>query len=393
MHEAADRLGAHHFLPKPILPEVLRRLLVTLTGNTVYERTGRFYNLVNADPDTDLNGMRVLLVEDNPINQQLAVELMESRGIEVEVAINGQEALDKLEAVEPDHYHAVLMDLQMPVMDGYEATRRLRADPRYFTLPVVAMTAHAMIEERERCQAIGMNDHLSKPIEPDEFYTMLARYYTVAVAKPSTSPAVPGDDTTPPNIPGLDTASGLRRAGNNRKLYSQMLSRFAGDYAGYGQTFARHFADAEWVEAERLAHTLKGLAGTLGANEVQSPAGELETACKARQAEAATAALNALKPLLTPLINTLQQHYTEHTAASTEAATTAHPGKLPDCLPQLLRLLGEGDSEAIDLWEKHHKEFASALSPQVAQRISTSLQNFEFDAAQALLDDIVRDPL
>jgi len=393
IHEAAERLGAQHFLPKPVLPEALRKLLNTLTGNTADERSGSHESRI----DANLNGMRVLLVEDNPINQQLAVELMESRGIEVRVANNGQEALDQLATVAPDHYHAVFMDLQMPVMDGYEATRRLRADPRYFALPLIAMTAHAMVEERERCLALGMNGHLSKPIEPDDFYAMLALYYTApASARPPLPNPLPqageGDKDSLRefhiNIAGLDSVGGLRRAGNNQKLYRQMLAMFANDYADCDQTFAHCFATAQWAEAERLAHTLKGLACTLGAKEVQVPAGDLEAACKERQSEAASAALAALLPHLTPLLGALRQHFAEQLAAAEPSAAAAQPGKLPDCLPQLRQLLSEGDSDAVDLWEKHHQEFANALSPQAVQRIGTALQNFEFDTAQALLAEL-----
>ncbi len=406
MHEAADRLGAQHFLPKPVLPDALRQLLNTLTGHNADEHSGH----APSDPDADLNGMRVLLVEDNPINQQLAVELMESRGINVAVTNNGQEALDQLAAVDANHFHVVLMDLQMPVMDGYEATRRLRADPRYFSLPLVAMTAHAMIEERERCQALGMNGHLSKPIEPDDFYTMLALYYTepatltgaVAVAMPLASTTAPTAHPTPPlpTFDGLDSAGGLRRTGNKHALYRQLLTRFASDYGDYQNTFADYLTRAQWEEAERLAHTLKGLAGTLGAKHVPLLAGALEAASKAHQAEAAAAALAALIPELTPLLAALQQFFDaeqapELTAVEPEHAATNTPdpsGKLPDCLPQLWQLLNEGDSDAIDLWEKYHKEFAHVLSPQVVQRIGTALQNFEFDAAQALLAHLAAAP-
>jgi signal transduction histidine kinase/DNA-binding response OmpR family regulator len=390
MHEAADRLGAQHFLPKPVLPEALRRLLNTLTGNTLDAHGGS----LAGDSEANLNGMRVLLVEDNPINQQLAVELMESRGVTVTVANNGQEALERLAAVAADHFQVVFMDLQMPVMDGYEATRRLRADPRYFSLPLVAMTAHAMVEERERCQALGMNGHLSKPIEPEDLYATLARYYrapseaTKVAASTGTSSAT--EEFPPlPEIAGLDSASGLRRAGGKEKLYRHMLAMFANDFADCAALFAGHLAQGEWSEAERLAHTLKGLAGTLGASTVSPLAGELETACKARQAEAAAAALAALTPPLTPLLTALRQHFAETAAASpAPAGSEAGPAQLPDCLPRLRQLLGEGDSDAIDLWEKHQQEFARALSPQVAQRIGTALQNFEFDTALQLLAEL-----
>jgi two-component system sensor histidine kinase/response regulator len=413
MHETANRLGVRHFLSKPVLPEALRKLLNTLTGNAAEELGSHDSRII-----ANLNGMRVLLVEDNLINQQLAIELMECRGIEVAVANNGQEALDQLAAVAPDHYHVVLMDLQMPVMDGYEATRRLRVDARYFSLPLVAMTAHAMIEERERCQALGMNGHISKPIEPEDLYATLARYYTAPEEQPQPSPLsqrergftstsakgatlLPspsggraGDEgglQLPPGVTAiLDTANGLRRAGGNKKLYLQMLSMFASEYADYSQTFEVYLANAEWEEAERLAHTLKGLAGTLGSGEVQIQAGKLEVSCKSKQADAAATELATLTLLLTPLLNALQQHFAEEQTAATEAASagTAQPEKLPDCLPQLLQLLSEGDSYAIDLWEKHHQEFAGALPAQLTHRIALALQNFEFDTAKTLLEEL-----
>lgn len=386
MREAAARFGVRHFLTKPVLPQALRKLLNTLVDKTANERSGSYDDRINAD----LSGMRVLLVDDNQINQLLAVELMESRGIEVVVANNGQEALDQLAAVAPDHYHVVLMDLQMPVMDGYEAIRRLRADSRYSSLSLVVMTTDAMIDERERYEALGMNGRLGKLVEPDEFYATLACYYngTNAIKNEASQ-----DDGTQqlPNIAGLNALSGLRYAGNMPKLYRQMLDMFAGDFAGSSETLAGYLANAQWDKAERLAHTLKGLAGTIGANDVQLSAAKLESASKERQAEAAATALDVLTSLLTPLLAALQQYFAEGQAVEStvaEFAEAAQSANLPDCLPQLLQLLAEGDSDAIDLWENHHKEFACVLSPQTTQRIGTALQNFDFDAAQALLAEL-----
>ncbi len=393
VREAAAHLGVQHVLSKPVLPQALRKLFSSLAGNAATDKCSESLDgCVNAD----LNGMRVLLVEDNLINQQLAIELMETRGIEVTVANNGQEALDQLAAVAPDYYHAVLMDLQMPVMDGYEATRQLRADSRYASLPLVAMTAHAMVDERDRCEALGMNGHLGKPIEPDEFYTTLARYYAGSntASEDALQSARSDEDGTLklPNIAGLDALSGLRYAGNMHKLYRQMLDMFAGDFADSSATLAGYLANAHWDEAERLAHTLKGLAGTIGANEVQLAAAKLEAASKGRQTEAATDALVVLTSLLMPLLAGLQQYFAEEKAVEEAVDATfaeeVGSNKLPDCLPQLQQLLAEGDSDAIDLWENHHKEFACALPAQVVQRIGIALQNFDFDTAQALLAEL-----
>jgi signal transduction histidine kinase/DNA-binding response OmpR family regulator/HPt (histidine-containing phosphotransfer) domain-containing protein len=391
MHTAANQLGVHNFLAKPVLPEALRKQLGELTGNTVNE------NSCSGESQSKANfsGMRVLLVEDNLINQQLALELMESRGVGVTIAGNGQEALDQLAAVPPDHYHVVFMDLQMPVMDGYEATRRLRADSRYFSLPLVAMTAHAMVEERRRCEALGMNGHLSKPIEPDDFYSTLARYYSApagvaAEIRPATPAVSPAVDIPLPEIAGLDAAAGLRRAGSNRKLYRQMLSMFVTDFADCSKTFAEHIAGARWSDAERLAHTLKGLAATIGVDAVSLPAAALEVACKGRQVDAADIALSALTLQIDPLLAALQQYLLDEPDTSAESTQldgneNSRTEALTECLPQLRQLLQEGDSDAIELWEKHHKAFVGILPPQIVQRIGTALQNFEFDSAYALL--------
>ena len=172
VHISANALGARHFLPKPVLPESLRGLINGLAGVNHAMPQGLGATAAKAQ----LAGMRVLLVEDNPINQQLAIELLQARDVVVDVADHGQLALERLNARPPDHYSVVLMDLQMPVMDGYEATRQLRLDPRYVDLPIIAMTAHAMADERQRCLVLGMNGHISKPIEPELLYDSLAAF-------------------------------------------------------------------------------------------------------------------------------------------------------------------------------------------------------------------------
>lgn len=169
LRETALRLGAVRVLSKPVLPEHLRALFrmppVLLSTHAEEPSTGQ-----------PLQGMRVLMAEDNLVNQLLARKLLQAAGAEVDVVADGEQACQRLRSQEPTHYDLVLMDLQMPVMDGYTATRQLRADPRFAALPIVALTAHAMVEEVERCAALGMNDHLTKPINPARLYEVLKRY-------------------------------------------------------------------------------------------------------------------------------------------------------------------------------------------------------------------------
>jgi two-component system sensor histidine kinase/response regulator len=179
-----------------------------------------------------LKGARILLAEDNEINQQIAVELLEGVGAKVEVASHGREAVEKLMR-EPMTYDLVLMDLQMPEMDGYQATAKIRSDPRFAKLPIIAMTAHATLEEKQRCLDAGMNDHVSKPIDPALLFETLGRYYKPtenAAVPPVSEPkqtGIPATDTGDlPSIEGLDTQDGLRRVGGNQKLYLNLLRKF-----------------------------------------------------------------------------------------------------------------------------------------------------------------------
>ncbi len=343
----------------------------------------------------DLSGMRVLLAEDNAINQQLAIELIESRGAQVTLARNGREVLDLLAAEAADQFDVVLMDLQMPVMDGYEATARVRADPRFADLPLIAMTAHAMIEERERCIAAGMNGHLSKPVEPAVLYAMLARYGPARHPVPASNvalvagPAALADTcTTLPCIDGLDTAEGVRFSAESESMYLQFLEMFVESYADCNERLRQLLADEQWQQMEMLAHTLKGLAGTLGMVDLRQPAAVLERACAERHADAATEAQERVAQVITPLLTGLQQYFAAQAVAASVAATSASAQlSAPACLRQLRQLLEEGDSEALDLWQQHGHSLAGVLSPAQRQRIGSALQNFEFDSALAMLAD------
>jgi len=388
MHETLRRLGAQHFLPKPVLPEALRKLLNTLTGDSVDEHSGGYNSRINAN----LNGMRVLLAEDNPINQQLAVELMESRGIRVTVANNGQEVLELLAEDAADGYHVILMDLQMPVMDGYEATRQLRMDQRYYKLPIVAMTAHAMLEERERCKALGMQDHVSKPVEPDMLYAVLARTYASEGQAPITSTlatsAQPASQMPAalPQINGLDTAIGFRRAGGKQDLYLWLLKSFVADYADMPAQIELAMEQLHWADAERLIHTVKGLLGSIGAHEAQQCAETLEQALKNRQT-AWRDDLATLSVVFTPLLSALREHFPEAAKENSVSEETMSGAALPSWWNEFETLLDDGNFKAAGLWESGKPELTDLFPAQTIRRISTALENFDFDEARSVARD------
>src|SRR5262249_48628939 len=231
-----------------------------------------------------LRGVRILLAEDHEINQQIAVELLQGVGASVEIANDGLEAVRKmLEQPASTKFDVVLMDIQMPEMDGYQATKKIRSDPRFENFPIIAMTAHATIEERQKCLEAGMNGHVSKPIDPSLLFETLEPFVSPAM-KASTVPAQPpaaagvADADKLPDLPGLNMAEGLVRVAGNKQLYRKLLRQFCTSEADAAQRIAAALAENDRALAERLAHTVKGVAGNIGASAVQTAAANLEKA-------------------------------------------------------------------------------------------------------------------
>ena len=227
IHELCEEQGICHFLPKPVLPKDLRLMIEEARQEP--GATDTIHIQPTSDSSHRLQGMRILLVEDNVVNQQIAAEMLDYHNILVDIANNGQEALDMINAKAENWYHAVLMDIQMPVMDGYEATRLLRAQHRHATLPIIAMTAHAMVEEKERCKGVGMNAHVAKPFELENLLQTLAPYYTgmeFPAQQPSARASVPALPrplvACPESIPGIAMEKGLGLCSGKVELYRKI---------------------------------------------------------------------------------------------------------------------------------------------------------------------------
>lgn len=229
---------------------------------------------------SQVRGARLLLVEDNVINQQVAQELLESFGIKVTVAENGEEAIARLQE-EP--FDGVLMDMQMPVMDGITATREIRKNPLFSKLPIIALTANVYVSEQNAFLAAGMNDHIGKPLDPDRLIATLAKW--VHPARAAESALLPQTVTTPapvplPDLPGVKVAQSVRRIGGNVALYYSLLDKFRANQRNFVQQIRETLSSNDPKTAERLAHTLRGIAGNLGAEYLQSQAELLENNIK-----------------------------------------------------------------------------------------------------------------
>jgi two-component system sensor histidine kinase/response regulator len=321
----AESAGIQNVLVKPVNASVLFDTTMGVLGGRRSEPAASAAQ-PQADADqriAQLRGARILLVEDNEINQQVAREMLQDYGFVVDVAENGEIALG---LVQKFSYDLVFMDMQMPVMDGVTATHEIRKHERLELLPIVAMTANAMEQDRRKCMEAGMNDFLVKPIDPQEMTAILARWVRprrapalTAVALPlrpvAPQPAGAGADGLPQGIAGLDTVLGLSRMMGKKTLYLAMLRRYVDGQKKVVADIRQALACGDAATAERLAHTTKAVSANVGATLVQERAAEVEAALRqgtpAGQVEPLVAALH--QPMI-ELLHALQQQLAEPAA-------------------------------------------------------------------------------
>jgi two-component system, sensor histidine kinase and response regulator len=385
----AERAGVNGFLIKPINQSMLIDALVEIFAPEYMMAAHEAAETT----EYDLNGLRVLLAEDNAINQQIAVELLEGVGVAVDVANNGREAVDKLSAAGGDmRYDLVLMDLQMPEMDGYQATARIRADPRLADLPIVAMTAHAMAEERERSLAAGMRAHITKPIDPDLLYRTLAQFCRSGQAA---IPAKLASHSLPSNalleIDGLDVEDGVTRVAGNMKLYRSLLDQFVAQQADAVSTVRAGLECHDFALVERLVHTLKGVSGNLGAKTISRLAGELEGSLKKnRNAGSLESALSGLDVELTRVIESIRNSLAVRPIGTLPRVVAPDLTETVTLLKQIKQLLANDDGTALDFLLEARERIDGIISEADLNALQQEVSAFDFEAALECLTGIAR---
>ncbi|NTV13896.1 MAG: response regulator [Desulfobulbaceae bacterium] len=380
----AEEIGIEDVLIKPVSASVLFDGVVRILGGVAEGvRTARELPSDSFAQLATIKGARILLVEDNELNQDVASELLRDAGFVVDLAENGRIALEKIRATD---YDIVLMDMQMPVMDGVTATREIRREERFQDLPVVAMTANAMQSDRNLCLAAGMNDHVIKPIEPEDLWKALLKWIKPRQAKApapleaqtQTAPEV----SLPSGIAGLDMANGLRRVLGKKSLYLSMLRKFVAGQKSTPAEILKALADKEWETAERLAHTLKGVYGNIGATALQHQAEDLEAAIKAgRSRQVVDELLDKLRKPLADLISQLEEKFPQ---APGQTAVTVDREELKSVCDQLAALLADDDFEASELLEANGDLFNAAF-PNHYSQIKDTIGVFDFKAALGAL--------
>ena len=292
----AEKIGLDGFLVKPVSPSVMFDTIMQAFGKEAPRQLrADGEKKIEAAASEKLAGASVLLVEDNEINQQVAMEILSGAGLKVMVANNGQEALDLVRA---NAFDAVLMDVQMPVMDGYTATREIRKweggmrKEGTSSIPIIAMTAHAMSGDHEKSIAAGMNDHITKPIDPEKLFGTLAKWIGPREGAQTSAEAAPGptgpqgkepappEQTLPEALPEFDLAEGLQRLMGNRALYRKLLVNFATQYAHAAADIRSALDAADFDRAHGLVHAIKGVAGNLAAKDLQAQSVPLEKLVK-----------------------------------------------------------------------------------------------------------------
>jgi len=464
--QQAQAVGLEGFLLKPVSPSMLFDTTMQAFGETVpgisridqgkKQETGILENI---------QGARVLLVEDNEINQQVAQEILEGAGLNVSLVINGLEAVN---AVTESHYDAVLMDVQMPVMDGYEATRKIREleeklkaqsskqkaetelkaqsskqkvenelkaessklngedsedlsassfqlSARAERVPIIAMTANAMAGDREKSLEAGMNDHVTKPIDPDQLFTTLQRWIKPVAERtvvqkrlPASGGSAAGDAPErpdqpgpvieadlPESLPGFELAAGLSRLMGNKRLYRKLLLDFGANYGEVAGEIREALAARDFQQAHSLIHDLKGLAGNLAATGLQAAAGAMEKLVKGQAA--GTASDKDLNRKLTELESALEQALAAVQVVGPMAEKKPMEGtadKMSTVPPELAQKVVDRISAAAELGDVMQiKSIAAELKSESAamepfcDRIVRLSEDFDFDGIKKFVSD------
>ncbi len=345
-----------------------------------------------------LKGARVLLAEDNEMNQELAMELLGQAGMEVVLANNGQEAVDIL--TRDGRFDGVLMDCQMPVMDGYTATREIRKNPAFAKLPIIAMTANAMAGDKEKVIEAGMWDHIAKPLNVGEMFATIAKWIkpaavekvgaggTATAATASASPATAVGGLPP--LPGIDIKAGMATCTNKESLYTRMLIKFRDSQGKFAELFTAAKLDPDPEATTRAAHTLKGTAGNIGAKGLQAAAAELEHACKEKlAAEQIEALLQKALDELAVILPGLQKVGAGGTAVPAASAPAAIPdAQVKVALERIKALLEESDSDAGDVLDELLDKLGASPLAHSLKPVAAAIENFDFDTALEKLKDI-----
>ena len=379
--------GIEHVIPKPVNASLLFETILSIFNLFTTESSVNSYEAGNKNKDiAALKGVRILLAEDNLLNQQIATEILGDEGLVIDVANNGQEAVDM---VNKNAYAMVLMDMQMPIMDGLEATRTIRKNFSNDDLPVLAMTANASDADRQKCLASGMDAHITKPIDPDLLFTEIAKWI-----KPNNTPPITNktlaittkETQTIPEIKGVDTNLGLKVAAGKVSLYIKMLKTFSSDQVNAVENIKKAIEKNDFATGQLIAHTLKGTCGSIGATELQNKAEILESHLKEKMSHAKIVELlDVIQPRLLLVIGSI--HELLPNKEKTNETTALNEEEVKSLILHLSELLASDDTEANELLEKNSSMLQHYIGVDAFNKISDALESFDFELGLKILKE------
>lgn len=404
--EKAERVGIDAYMLKPVRVDDLANVL-----KRVFHDRRSPVKALNRMPDrSHFQDMRILLVEDVSMNQELAIEILSKKGVQVSVANNGQEGINALQEAPFD---VVLMDMQMPVMDGCQATQIIRETEQ--RLPIIAMTANAMAGDKQKCLAAGMNDYITKPINADELFMTIGKW-TGAFSADEVEPVT--DETSDSNskldtelhypdeqsesrsapeqkFPGVDVKEGIDRCQGNTSLYLRFLSDFSTGYANSARDLKQHLEQGELQEAADLAHKVKGLAANLGARPLAQIAGKLQLVNES-DIEDLDVAVKEFEQSLQTFLDSIEQVLQQHaqvedpssSAADAELSDTLSVDECKALLEELLPLIKRQKLDAQNQVEDLLKQWPLDARKDDMKKIQEALDSFDFQTAENLTNEI-----
>ena len=392
----AERSGVDGFLVKPISPSTLLDSILSALGRgrVLGDDDGRQGALRETYPREHLNGARLLLVEDNDINREFAIELLRSENMVVDAATNGQEAIDKALHGE---YDAILMDIQMPLLDGLEATRRIRelgqgnGNDALTRVPIIAMTALAMESDAELSRSAGMNDHVTKPISPDRLFRVLSKWVRVPPGR-SSVPIAKSDGGAEPRLLALttlNTRDGIRRIGGKADAYLRQLRRFQENYANAIDQIRHHVAAGDLKQAEEYCHALKGVAGNLGADGLYEEIREIDEVLKAGEVPLDERFAHA-DTLLRAIMHELDGLGEPAVFRPEKRHEVLSPSRLAERATHLAEVIQYDFGNAEPLLAEMRAGVQGTPFEADLQSVAEKIDIFEIEAAQALLGDLIR---
>jgi PAS domain S-box-containing protein len=395
----AENAGVNAFLTKPIHQSTLFNAIMDTFGKKALKIEEKEKHITTRASiyKNFLRGIRILVAEDNPTNQEIALAILEGAGIVVEIANNGKKAV---EALQRTRFDAVLMDIQMPEMDGYEATRMIRKDPKFKSLPIIAMTAHAMKGDEEKCLEAGMDGYVSKPISQDRLFHTIWKsmehekkvpYYKEPEAPEDRGITVAETEGLPERLPGINIQDALSALNIDKDVFKHILIGFLKNNKESANKIRDAFDKKDWELLIQLAHSLKGSAGSIGADELYKAAQELETA--GRERAPTSALLEIVETALNQVLESLRMLTdTSKTESLPGKERGAGPGVDPaQVIPVLKQLADALDLAEPEEIEKHMEAVRKYLDMSVFRNLEDQVNDYEYDRALKMLKGIMEE--